>query len=421
MADTILKKGGGIFTWIENDPRPEAWGIIFKSDNNPSGSWVRQDIIELNPDWFGAMNAKITFRNLGYTQPLLSERFGKYIPDISEDDTPDWAALQMMCRMQELGFETINLTSTPFYINRTVRLPENTIPNDSRLFQIYGNGAWIYSINQLGYPFFKTMPADQRTSQNTFTARRFTIKDLCIKGDAAPGSGSVGIAIGGTFHSLLENITLEKLDTGIVFRHAMSSEIYRCNTVNCFRVSFYMGSGVNAWTGANSTNSGSNQSKVTSCRMVSWTNQRAGVVISQSSECRVTDFTIDGGEKKHTDYAVLINTGGSTTVKDGFVSGIHAEAMVDSAIVKFRGSGNALFHVKDLFIQYEANVIELETISGYSQVICENISYMPSSSTFSNKGNGGSWHFINVFDRNKEPQWRGDPPLKDRVRNIKRL
>ncbi len=433
MADTITGKGGGTFIYIPDDTRDEAWGLRIKSDvPGAIGSWVRQQTNSLNPDWFGAYNKRETkaalpptFENLGYDFNTIRRRFMKYIPDISLEDTPDWAALQMLCRMQEIGFLTVALNPSDYFINRTVRLAEPVKPNDVVFYTIEGNGAWIYQINKKGFAFFRTMPVDQRQGLNIFTARRFNIRNLCIKGSAAPGEGSVGIAIGASFHSLLENIQLQTLDTGIIFRHAMSSEIYRCNAVNCFSVCYFIGSGKDAWPGANGPNSGSNQTKIRSSRMFTYLHQRAGVVIHSSSECRVEDFTLDGGQKKHTDYVVYINTGGVTTVKDGYVQGIHGEAAVDSAVVKFRGGGSCLFQLSDLFIQMPCNLVELEVIQGYSQVVCSNFSYFVPESTFANKGNGGAWEFHNVFERGKEPIWKTEsgftPPVKERIRNTKKL
>jgi hypothetical protein len=413
MVDSITGKGGGLFAWLNTDLRPEAWGIILKSnESGRQGSWIRQDLTRISPDWLGAVNLPKsrsglppTFRNLGYEETTIRQRYFSYIPDISLDDTPDWAALQLACKLQEAGWDAITLTSVSYFINRTVNLPETKKNNENRHFIIEGNGAEIHQIDQTAINFFYTMPLNQKMSQDIFTARRFTLRNFGIYGKAPAGTGSKGIAIGGTFHSLIEDVIVTALDTGIVLRHAMSCVIKRCNAVNNFSVNYFFGSGSGVWTGATAINSSSNQSQIISSRSVAYTSQRACVVIMHSSECRVDDFTLDGGEKKHVDYVVYINTGLATTVKDGYVKGIHGEAMVDSALVKFRGNGNALFEVADLFIQYPCTLVELEVPSGYAQVNCRHFIYYPDRSNFANKGNGGIWKFDDAL-RGKTADWK---------------
>lgn len=426
MADPVSNKGGGLFSWVTDDLRPEAWGIILKStEEGKQGSWVRQDLTRISPDWLGACNIQKTksgqsptFRNLGYDEETIRRRYFMYIKDISLDDTPDWAALQLACRFQELGYEAITLSALPYYINRSVILPETRKNNETRHFILEGNGAEIYQVDNTAISFFYTLPSSQKISQDIFTARRFTLRNFSIYGKAPAGSGSKGIVIGGTFHSLLEDIVCSNLDTGIVLRHAMSTVIKRCNSVNCFSVNYFFGSGYGVWPGATAINSSSNQSQVVSSRSVAYTRQDACVVIMHSSECRVDDFTLDGGEKKHTNYVVYINTGLATTVKDGYVKGIHGEAMTDSALVKFRGNGNALFEVSDLYIQYPCTLVELEVPTGYAQVNCSHFIYFPDKSNFANKGNGGTWKFEDVL-RGKPVNWKAGEgfqvPVKSRI------
>ena len=426
-ADAFTQKGGGLFSWLPNDTRAEAWGLIIKSNlKGAAGSWVRQNVTSLNPDWFGATRTKtakpdmqLSFRALGYTEQQIKARYSIYIPDISLNDYPDWAAIQMMCKLQEQGWLAIELPSGDYYINRKIILPEPDKPNTVVQYSIEGNGSWFYSVNNNGFPFFSTMPKNQSESQNVFCARRFTIKNLSIIGRREV-AGTVGIAIGGTFQSLIENIHLIGLDTGIVLRHAMSTTVLRCNAVGCRTISYFMGSGRNTWEGGNSTNSGCNQSKIISCRQFTSDGQFAGVYISESSECRVEDFVLDGSGKRHTSYGIYIDTRNASTVKDGYVKGIHGEAAVDSALVKFRGN-TASFQVSDVFVQYSCTLVELE---GSSQVQCSQFSYFPGDCTFASKG-GGIWKFDNVFNRAKSINWRTDGeysiPDEKRVRNDKKL
>ena len=431
MVDETTGKGGGVFTWKPYDTSEEIFGLIVSCSNNQfKGNWIRQTS-NLNPDWFGAVNKKDlpgnispTFRALGYADSTLKTRYANLIPDISLDDTPDWAALQYMCKLQEKGWLSIELNPLDYFINRTVILAENTKPSFEITFQIEGNGARIYSINRNGYPYFYSMPKTQKISQDVFCARRFHISNLNLRGNTKSGSGSVGISIGGTFHSLIENIQIHSMDTGIVLRHAMSSEIYRCNAVGCYSVSFFLGSGNKIWEGATPPTSGSNQSRIIASRTFPAENQYAGCVIHQSSECRVVDFTLDGGGKRSVDYAVIINTGGTTTVKDGYVEGLHGETNCDSALIKFRGNGASIFVAKDLYIQMKSVIIELDAISSTAQVTCENFSYIPAGSTFANKGNG-AWDFKNVFNKDKNPDWKTSDgykiPQKEKIRNVRKL
>ena len=432
-VDSFSVTGGGNFVWIPNDFRPGCWGLRSKSaQSGKAGSWVRQDISSIHPDWFGARHLQKTlggeaptFRNLGYSEATIKERYSSFIPDISLDDTPDWAALQLLFHAMETGYYSANLGPADYYINRTIQLPEITRKTDNTIFLIEGGGCTISSTNFDGYAFFETLPSNQRIGLDIFTTRRFTISNIIFRGNALPGKGAVGIRIGATFHSLFENIHFADLDTGIVLRHAMSTEIYRCNAVNIYSICYYLGSGTGVWPGANAPNSGSNQSRVIASRMFVAPGQYAGVYISNSSECRVDDFTVDGGMERNTSYVIYINTGGTTTVKDGYVKGIHGEAAVDSALVKFRGSGNALFDVSDLFVQMKCTLVELEATNGYAQVNCSNFTYFPDGSQFANKGEGGAWHLVNVLERNSEIKWKTSSgyqlPKPERLRIVKKL
>lgn len=431
VADRISQQGGGLFTWIQGDTREEIWGLIFKSNQtDANGRWVRQDSVAFNPDWAGALhregNALYSFLSLGYTQTDIQRRYSRWIPDISMNDSPDWAALQLAFKAMEQGYLRVSLPSGTYHLNRGLQLPANKKPNEVMHFLIEGNGAQLICYAEEGYSILGTMPLNQKMSQDMYTARRFHIKDLHLKGkNTSKGKGTAGIRIGGSFHSLIENIQLSQLDTGIILRHAMSCEIYRCNASGCFNVAYYLGSGKGVWEGATGANSGSNQSKIRSSRIFIYDGQKAGAVVEHSSECRVEDFTLDGGQKRHIQYVILFNTGGVTTVKEGYIKGVHGEAMVDSALIKVRGGGNALFAISDLFVQMPCTVVELETISGYAQVIVENVSYMPQASNFSNIGQGGSWEFRNVFERSREPVWKQGPnnqlPVKERIKNQKKL
>jgi hypothetical protein len=406
-ADERTGKGGGLFSWVAGEKQEEIWGLIIESSKNKNGRWVRQTDGGLHPSWFGAMNKRRgdapTFSSFGYSKNEVTERYGRLIPDISLNDTPDWAALQMMCKLQQMGYNTIELSSDTFFLNRSIRLPEPVKNSAVVHYKIEGNGATFISVSSAGFTYLYSVPSDQKQSENIFSARRFTIRDLILRGNNR-AKGDNGIAIGGTFHTLIENIQLAGLDTGIILLHALSSIITRCNAVGCNSVSYYIGSGNGYWINANSTNSGSNQTKVISCRQFTADNQYAGVIIRESSECRVEDFTLDGGGKRHTAYAIYFDTRGSTTVKDGFVKGVHGEATVDSALVKFRGSA-AMFEVTDLFVQYPCTLVELDAMKGGSQVICSDFSYFPGSSTFANKGNG-KWQFFNVTGKGKAPTWK---------------
>lgn len=431
--DSLTPGGGGYFVWVANDLCPGLWGVRIKSSQSgKAGTWVRQFNGPLSADWFGARHlpqslagTSPTFRNLGYEEHEIKRRFGALIPDISFDDTPDRTALQMCMIALENGYSEVMLGTADFYINRTITLPEKIKPGDFTSWSINGSGATIYSVNTTGFAFFESLPRDQRQGLDEFTARRFTITNLILRGRSLPGSGSVGIRIGATFHSKFENIHFADLDTGIVLRHAMSSEIYRCNAVNCYSISYYLGSGEGVWSGANAPNSGSNQSRVIGSRVFASDGQYAGVYISNSSECRVTDLALDGGEERKIGYAVYINTGGTTTVKDGYVKGVHGEAGITNALVKFRGDGNALFMLEDVFVQMKCTVAELEVISGYAQITCSNFSYFPPGSNFANKGNGGAWTFIHVFEKNAEVKWKTgsgySPPIPERIKNSRKL
>jgi hypothetical protein len=408
-ADERTGKGGGLFSWQTGNQKEEAWGIVLKSDKNPNGRWVRQDVTDLHPEWFGAINKRKfsdqvpSFSAFGYSLNEIQERYGKYIPDITLNDTPDWAALQLMCCLQMEGWNSIELSSDTFFINRTVRLPAPEKQNAVVHYQLEGNGATIIPVSENGFTLLYSMPVNQKQSENIYAARRFTIKNLILRGNSKT-QGDNGIAIGGTFHSLIENIQLAGLDTGIILRHALSTIITRCNAVGCRSVSYYVSSGNGCWLNANATNSGSNQTKILSCRQFSGDKQYAGVIIRESSECRVEDFTLDGSGKRHTAYAIYFDTRGATTVKDGFVKGIHGEAAVDSALIKFRGS-DALFEVTDVYVQYPCTIIELDVINAPAQVICSDFSFFPTGSTFANKGKG-KWQFSNVNGKSKSINWR---------------
>lgn len=432
-VDSLTPGGGGWFVWVAADLRPGLWGLRFKSSQSgKAGSWVRQFNGPVQADWFGARHASMslsgqppTFRAMGYPEEQLRKRFLRFIPDFSMDDTPDFAALQLCMIAMENGYYHVYLGPEDFYINRTIRLPEKTRPTDNTIYRIDGAGSTITSVNRNGYAYFSSLPDHQREGLDIFTSRRFTITDLILRGTALPRSGGVGIRIGATFHTVLENIHLANLDTGIVLRHAMSSEIVRCNAVNCYIISYYLGSGAGVWPGADAPNSGSNQSRVIGSRVFTAPGQYAGVYISNSSECRVTDLALDGGQERNIAYAVYINTGATTTVKDGWVQGIHGEAGVDSALVKFRGDGNAQFRVSDLYIQMKCTLIELESMYGYTQVNCTDFSYFPPGSQFANRGNGGAWNFYNALNKGDDLKWKTGkgytPPLPERLRNVRKL
>lgn len=432
-VDSLTPGGSGNFVWVANDLRPGLWGIRFKSSQSgKAGSWVRQFTSPVNADWFGArhMSQNLagltpTFKNLGYEETEIRNRFSIFIPEISMEDTPDWAALRMCMIAMENGYYSMTFGSADFYINRTITLPEKIKPGDFTSFTIDGAGCTVFSINNNGYAFFESLPDNQQEGLDLFTARRFSISNLILRGRALPGKGSVGIRIGATFHSKIENVHLADLDTGIVLRHAMSTEIYRCNSVNCFSVGYYLGSGEGVWPGADAPNSGSNQSRVIASRVFVSPGQSAGVYISNSSECRVTDLALDGGLERSIDYAVYINTGGTTTVKDGYIKGIHGESGINKALAKFRGDGNAVFVMEDIFVQMKCVIAELEVISGYAQLNCNNFSYFHPGSLFANKGNGGAWSFTNVFERNAEVRWKTGAgyslPIPERIRNIRKL
>lgn len=426
--DSLSPLGGGSFVYIANDLRAELYGLLIKSEvDGYPGTWVRQDAFRLHPDWFGARHLPAsgltppTFRELGYEENTLKRRFFRYIPDINLDDTPDFIALQMVFRAMELGYFTADLGPADYYINRTIRLPEKPRFSTTTHYVINGNGAMITSIHKQALTFLESMPDDQKEGLNIFTDRRFRIRDLVLRGQSPPGSGTTGIRIGATFHSLIENVHVSYMDTGIVLRHAMSTIISQCNALFCYKVAYFVGSGT--WPGATGPTSGSNQTKIISSRMFAWPGQHAGIIIHKSSECSVIDFTMDGGEERSVDYGIILNTGGLTVVKDGNVDGLHGECAVDSAFVKLRGGGNALFEIKDLYIQMPGTIVELETIYGGAEVKCANFSYIPPSSDFANKGKG-SWHFEHVFEKNQSIRWRTDAgyavPPADKIRNARK-
>lgn len=346
-----------------------------------------------SPDKYGAVHQTKTFAQAGKDQTYINTNY----PGIGAtvNDQIDWAALQMAVNeacSKGKGLILKGGELSPYRINRSVMLPKYYVS-----IVIYGNYAMIQSTDNGSYDLLtRQAPTDNGDANVMINSSRTTIGQLLLKG----GLNQIGINLGPMYQGTFVNVNGFGLKTCIHLRFDLQADVSYCNATNCTN-GFIADMG--NWSGASNSNSQSNHTTFRGCHYYGdgrdINNNVVGVGFAAIASSGVTflDCIVEGYEVK---YGILIDSKGSTVVKNGTITNCHVECIngtPQGSFIHWKPNGGIL-HVSKVFGQYGGLMIEVDNQTGaYPTVILDEVVWwVPLNVSGVNKffkSNGCTWQF----------------------------
>lgn len=249
---------------------------------------------------------------------------------------------------------------------------------------------------------------------------RLHIKELRFEG------GNTQLRMAATFLSIIENCHFVAGQRAIDGIFALQTQISNCWINNYRQEGILLRSGEGDtitgedkfFSNATGSNSQSNISTISNCRLFANKPVGYGIRAYSSSNITVENTVIEGAVHKH---AVHLDSRGSTTVSGQYMRNLHIEFGGDPEFVEsiFYVRGGTNIHLERIYSQFGGCV--QAHVKDAGQVFIEEWSYVPTD-TKAFKAENGRWYFKNNWSLNaeaigaKDPEtgeslfWEGEPP-----------
>lgn len=266
-----------------------------------------------------------------------------------------------------------------------IEIPHSTTARSRKLI-IFLNGCALYDASPLGLPFLiGRHPADQAE------ADRMQSVAIIIRDGAFIGKSGTGVLveIGSTYGSVLEAVNLDNANEGVHYRFGLMAMIQSCMATNVGE-SFIMDNG--NWPGAGLSNSQSNSF----VRLANRDFGRAGGKSAFSNYGASGGLDMgniaEGGNKQ---YGFLVDSKGSSNVRDGRMISSHVEMTPSVAAVKLLLT-DGYYIVDGLYKQMASVNVDAESYGGYPHVYVKNWSWQLGGDTWKTKGTNVIWDFDEI-------------------------
>lgn len=188
---------------------------------------------------------------------------------------------------------------------------EFPLPKTSQYVEINGNGSKVYFQNN----GFHVAPKDQREALNEGTNNRYIIHNFTLV-----NGGKYGVDIGASFNSQIENIHFSsQTEACIRLRFALMTKVSNVIMLPLYDgIQIYSGD----WSRATPTNSQSNHTVLSQCRVYALRNSRYSYHIKQSSGIVLRDCISEGHDNE---IAVKFEAKGNPVVKHFRIENFHLE------------------------------------------------------------------------------------------------
>jgi hypothetical protein len=257
--------------------------------------------------------------------------------------------------------------------------------NSARMLNINGNGCSLKDGSTAGLPYLLGRTFTSQAEADLAQSYAVNIKQL---GFIGKGSG-IGLDLGSTYNSVIEQCSFTSLNTGIWLRFALMTAVRNCMFTN--NLAYGAVSDMGNWIGASNSNSQSNHTRFEQCRVFAANNSNAGFKFFAVSGNKVDQCIVEGGQLIN---GIEFDSNGSPVVKDFTVELTHIETTCTNAGIKAR-QDDGYVHLDKVFTQYPMTLIDI-TGSSYPHILVENIPYLPTGTKFKTSGNNIVWSFFNM-------------------------
>lgn len=360
-----------------------------------NGVWVQDSVFKVGtreidltgnasdwtPEQFGAINANLTFSQKGISQTMINSLYPGIGATVS--DNVDWAAWQMAIKSATANGGGVKAKGGTYYLGAR----QLTVDKYAKGFQLDGNYSKLVSTGDVAIISSPT-PAGNGDAI-VMVERKFTIKNIYLQGT----STQIGIDLGPSYGAVYESVFGISLGEVIHLRFALRTIVNNCFATNCSK-GWIADKG--NWSGANNSNSQSNQTTFSNCRYFGAGDVAFGIYAS--SGCVVENCIIEGTSVR---VGIDVDGNSSTVVKDITIQNIHFECTngASEAIIKIRlHSGTAT--VNKVYAIYSSILVDAGATVGYLTMRVSNVSYCSSvnGKYFNNAGNVG-W----ILEYNENP------------------
>ena len=317
--------------------------MIFDNTGSFSGDW---SVVELYPQWFGAISDNSTD---------CGDSFQSMFDFIDDTNT----------------LINVKIPSGLYYTSKTINLPSTN--SQQEFLSIRGYGATI-STDMPDVSIFKRMPIDQSDAMSMISNTIPVLRGIKFKGSGQ--AGQIGLQIGATYSMAVEDCSFNSLDRGLVSTFGLQSTFKNLRFGGILSQPLTIQSGfrnylgVQVWSGAAISNSASNVSVVSGCRVYGSATQSASYTILGSDAVRVVDCISEGSGQL---YDLFFDSNSSTTVKNFYIENFHAES--PNAKVNFKVKTSTMFRVKGLRRSYPAAIFDISGSTTDLNVVIDNCMY----------------------------------------------
>jgi len=274
----------------------------------------------------------------------------------------------------------------------------NAFNNPARMLNIVGNGCSLIDGTATGLKYLIGRTFATQADADAAQSYAVNISKLGLIGNGKTG---IGIDLGSTYNSVIEQCSFTSLGTGLWLRFALMTAVRNCMFTN--NLTNGAVSDMGNWTGASNSNSQSNHTRFEQCRVFAADNSNAGFKFFAVSGNLVEQCIVEGGKVVN---AIDFDSNGSGVVKDFTIHLTHVETTCQNAIMKVR-QDDGYVQVDKVFSQYK-NVMVDATASAYPKIFVSNVPYLPTGSQFKWNSGGIRWVFNNMpstFDASVATNW----------------
>lgn len=268
----------------------------------------------------------------------------------------------------------------PLYLPKTLATPSKTLI-------INGNGATIQPSGLTALPvLIQRVPSNQVEATGSMDDYKFVIRDLNFNGK----NGGVGLELGASVGSVVENCTFSNLITGLYLKYCPSTKVMNC-TANVGGMGFVASYG--DWTNATTQNTQSGNTRFEQCRVNVNNGGYAGFVIHAANNVVLDQCVVEGGTPN---YHVFFDSIGSPLVKSLTIRNMYLDATASLAGLKLRLAGGYA-KIDGLYSQLDMTLVSAESAGGYPHLYVENVPWMSSGTRFETLGSAVVWSFKEIL------------------------
>lgn len=302
-------------------------------------------------------------------------------------------------------------------ITQSLVWPQRVFTRSKKLV-LYLAGSTIYDNSANGLPALLVRSAPyQKFALDSMQDVAIIIRDGELKGKN--GTGTL-VDVAATYASVIDAVDFTNANVGMWARFCMmmsvSGGLY--GGIDSIASIYDMGN----WAGATNSNSQSNHSSRERLRVFNMPNAKAAFADIAASGISNETMISEGCTECRPDYHFIVNSKGSTVVKDWRGKGIHLEREADSAGFKFRFAGG-YGEIDGAFNQYPMVLVDAEAATGNPHLYIKNVPHFPGGTKLKTTGTAVVWSFDEIphtFDVSNAANWvNGTKPVYWQQRGLK--